>query len=610
VTKIGSNFKYKDLYKVLIKLFSPRDKKLFGIMILVQVLLGFLDLVSVILIGLVGSLAVSGISAGKPGEKVSLVLETLQISEMSVQGQASVLGTAAAILLISKTLISVYFTRRSLRFISLRSAQISANLLRKVLSQDLQQLKSKSFQRTLYAITGGVDVLAVGVVGTIVLMVSDLSLTIIMITGLFAVDKLIAGSTLIFFTAIGFSLHKLLAGRTQRIAHLQTQYGIKSSQQILEVLGAYREIFVKDRREYYAESIGNGRKKLAEIGAEKAFLPNVSKYVFEITTVIGAFLIAAFQFIRTDALQAVTILTIFLAASARISPALLRVQQGLLTLKGSAASAGPSLELIELNINQNIESVSVNEREISEFNATVDVRSLSFRYSNLDDFALSDINLKVSPGESVALVGPSGSGKSTLVDLILGLQRPATGEVLISNHPPIDCIRMFPGMIGYVPQETSIFEGTIRENVSLGFEENEFTDEQIMKALEIAALKSLVDQSPLGLNTLVGERGTRISGGQRQRLGIARAMLTQPKLLVFDEATSALDGQTEHEISESINSLKGLSTVIIIAHRLSTVKNADRIIYLDKGRIISVGTFSEIRTQISDFDQQAKLMGL
>ncbi len=579
-------------------------------MILVQVLLGFLDLVSVILIGLVGSLAVSGISAGKPGEKVSLVLETLQISEMSVQGQASVLGTAAAILLISKTLISVYFTRRSLRFISLRSAQISANLLRKVLSQDLQQLKSKSFQRTLYAITGGVDVLAVGVVGTIVLMVSDLSLTIIMITGLFAVDKLIAGSTLIFFTAIGFSLHKLLAGRTQRIAHLQTQYGIKSSQQILEVLGAYREIFVKDRREYYAESIGNGRKKLAEIGAEKAFLPNVSKYVFEITTVIGAFLIAAFQFIRTDALQAVTILTIFLAASARISPALLRVQQGLLTLKGSAASAGPSLELIELNINQNIESVSVNEREISEFNATVDVRSLSFRYSNLDDFALSDINLKVSPGESVALVGPSGSGKSTLVDLILGLQRPATGEVLISNHPPIDCIRMFPGMIGYVPQETSIFEGTIRENVSLGFEENEFTDEQIMKALEIAALKSLVDQSPLGLNTLVGERGTRISGGQRQRLGIARAMLTQPKLLVFDEATSALDGQTEHEISESINSLKGLSTVIIIAHRLSTVKNADRIIYLDKGRIISVGTFSEIRTQISDFDQQAKLMGL
>jgi ABC-type multidrug transport system fused ATPase/permease subunit len=604
------DFKYKYLYKVLVNLFSPRDKKLFGVMILVQVLLGFLDLISVILIGLVGSLAVTGISAGKPGEKVTLVLEVLRISEMSVQIQASVLGTAAAILLISKTLIAIYFTRRSLRFISLRSAQISANLLRKVLSQDLQQLKSKSFQTTLYAITGGVDVLAVGVVGTLVLMVSDLSLTIIMISGLFAVDKLIAGATLLFFSAVGFSLHKLLAGRTQRIAQLQTQYGIKSSHQILEVLGAYREIFVKDRREYYADSIGNGRKKLAEIGAEKAFLPNVSKYVFEITTVVGAFLIAAFQFLRTDALQAVTILTIFLAASARISPALLRVQQGLLTLKGSAASAGPSLDLIERSINQQVDAVSVTDQELSKFNATVDVRALNFRYSDLDEFALNDINLKVSPGEIVALVGPSGSGKSTLVDLILGLLRPETGEVRISNETPINCIRMFPGMIGYVPQETSIFEGTIRENVSLGFAENEFSDEQIMKALEIAALKSLVEESPSGLSTLVGERGTRISGGQRQRLGIARAMVTQPKLLIFDEATSALDGQTEHEISESINSLKGLSTVIIIAHRLSTVKNADRIVYLDKGRIISVGTFSEIRSQISDFDQQAKLMGL
>ena len=401
------DFKYKYLYNVLINLFSPRDKKLFGLMILVQVLLGFLDLVSVIFIGLVGSLAVSGISAGKPGEKVSLVLEMLRISEMSVQIQATVLGTVAAILLISKTLIAIYFTRRSLRFISLRSAQISANLLRKVLSQDLQQLKSKSFQTTLYAITGGVDVLAVGIVGTLVLMVSDLSLTIIMISGLFAVDKLIAGATLLFFSAVGFTLHRLLAGRTQHIAHLQTQYGIRSSQQILEVLGAYREIFVKDRREYYAESIGEGRKKLAEIGAEKAFLPNVSKYVFEITTVLGAFLIAAFQFLRTDALQAVTILTIFLAASARISPALLRVQQGLLTLKGSAASAGPSLDLIERSINQNVSPVSISDREISEFSATVDVRALNFKYSDLDDFALSDINLTVSPGEIVALVGPS-----------------------------------------------------------------------------------------------------------------------------------------------------------------------------------------------------------
>jgi ABC-type multidrug transport system fused ATPase/permease subunit len=607
---ITQKFKYRDLYKILQDLFSPRDKKLFGFIILVQILLGFLDLISVVLVGLIGSLAVSGISAVQPGEKVSFVLETLGISELSVQSQASVLGIAAAVLLISKTLMSIYFTRRSLRFISLRSAQISSILLKKVLSQDLQQLKSNSFQTTLYAITGGVDVLAVGIVGTIVLMVSDLSLTIIMISGLFAVDKLIAGATLVFFGAVGFTLNKLLAGRTQRIAQLQTQYGIQSSQQILEVLSAYREIFVKNRREYYAHSIGNGRQKLAELGAERAFLPNVSKYVFEITTVVGAFLIASFQFLRTDALHAVTILTIFLAASARISPALLRMQQGLLMLKGSAASAGPSLDLIKRSINQKEEEFSKSDIDGSTFMAIVEVKDLHFRYSKNEEFALNEVNLQVAPGEIVALVGPSGSGKSTLVDLILGLLQPEKGKVLISNQSPISCIRTFPGMIGYVPQETSIFEGTIRENVSLGFNEDEFSDFQIMKALEIAALKSLVEESPLGLNTLVGERGTRMSGGQRQRLGIARAMLTQPKLLILDEATSALDGQTENEISEAINSLKGLSTVIIIAHRLSTVKNADKVVYLDKGKIVSTGTFTEIREKISDFDNQAKLMGL
>ncbi len=604
------NFKYRELYKLLAHLFSPRDKKLFVIMILAQILLGFLDLLSVVFIGIIGALAVSGISAGQPGDKVSSVLRFLEISNLSVQSQAMILGLTAAVLLISKTLISIYFTRKSLRFISLRSAQISAGLLRKVLSQDLQQLKLNSFQTTLYAITGGVDVLAVGVVGTIVVMVSDLSLTLIMITGLFAVDKQIAGATLVFFGAVGFTLHKLLAGRTQRIAKLQTQYGIRSSQQILEVLGAYREIFVKDRREFYADSIGEGRKKLAEIGAEKAFLPNISKYVFEITTVMGSFLIAAFQFLKTDALHAVTVLTIFLAASARISPALLRVQQGLLTLRGSAASAGPSLDLIGMSIRQSSNTNFEMESSISGFYGEVEIQDLTFRYSNEDEFAIKDVNLKILPGEIVALVGPSGSGKSTLVDLILGLLKPEQGKVLISNQSPLSCIKKFPGMIGYVPQDTSIFEGTIRENVCLGFNKGDFSDSQVLESLELASLKSFVDESPQGLDTLVGERGTRLSGGQKQRLGIARAMMTQPKLLILDEATSALDGQTEHEISESINSLKGLSTVIIIAHRLSTIKNADKVVYLDKGEVISVGSFSDVRDLIPDFDHQAKLMGL
>lgn len=610
MTNSQIKFQYRTLYESLSKLFTSRDKKFFAIMVCAQIFLGFLDLLSVILIGVIGSLAVSGISSAKPGNRITRILDYFNISNLSLQAQASILGIAAASLLISKTLISVYFTRRSLRFISLRSAQISARLLRKVLSQDLKQLKAHSFQKTLYSVTSGVDVLAVGIVGTVVVMLSDVSLTSIMIIGLFSLDKLIAAATFAFFGIVGFTLHRLLAGRAQRIAKLQTDFGIKSTQRILEVLGAYREIFVKNRREYYADSIGRDRQKLAEIGAEKAFLPNISKYVFEITTVLGAFLIAALQFLRTDALHAVTVLTVFLAASARISPALLRIQQGLLTLRSSAVSALPSLELIELTVAQEEQTDFRMSLERSEFKATIEINDISFQYEPTEDFALREINLRVAPGEIIALVGPSGSGKSTLVDLLLGLLRPTKGSILISGKLPLDCIREYPGMIAYVPQETAIFEGTIRENVALGFDVEDFSSDQIHKAINLASLSQFVDQSAQGLDTMVGERGTRLSGGQRQRLGIARALLTEPKLLILDEATSSLDGKTEHEISEAIISLKGKTTVIIIAHRLSTVKNADKIIYIENGTIKAQGNFDELRNLISDFDHQAKLMGL
>jgi ABC-type multidrug transport system fused ATPase/permease subunit len=159
-----------------------------------------------------------------------------------------------------------------------------------------------------------------------------------------------------------------------------------------------------------------------------------------------------------------------------------------------------------------------------------------------------------------------------------------------------------------VPQDIFISNGTIRENVSLGYPLDEATDELVMEALQIAHLDSFVMSLPLGIDTPVGERGARISGGQRQRLGIARAMFTKPQLLVL--ATSALDGLTEASISDSINELKGRVTLVLIAHRLSTVLNADKIAYLSAGKVVSIGTFNEVRTRVPDFDIQAKLMGL
>jgi ABC-type bacteriocin/lantibiotic exporter with double-glycine peptidase domain len=197
-----------------------------------------------------------------------------------------------------------------------------------------------------------------------------------------------------------------------------------------------------------------------------------------------------------------------------------------------------------------------------------------------------------------------------MVDILLGVLTPDNGSVLVSDLPPMLAVAKWPGAVSYVPQDIAISSGTIRENIALGYPLEEATDELVMSALKMAQLDEFVSSLTEGIDTQVGERGARISGGQRQRLGIARAMFTQPHLLVLDEATSSLDGATEASISNAIHALKGSTTVVIIAHRLSTVKNVDNIVYLSNGKVLATGTFDEVRQIIPDFDQQAKIMGI
>ena len=595
-----------------IRILSSSDRKKVIAVVAIQISFGLLDLAGVALVGILGALAITGVQARPPGDRVSMVLQFLNLDDNTLQSQATLIGLIAAALLISKTIFSVIFIRKTIFFLSRRSASISANLTSRVLAQPLMQVQSRSMQQTLYSVTSGVDSIAMGVLGTTVVLISDTSLLVILAMGLFIVDPVVALSTFIVFASIAYFLYRLMQVRAVRLGEEVRYLSIESSEKILEVLNSYREIVVRNRRSFYARELGSIRYKLADVVAERAFMPNISKYVIEITVVIGSLSIAALQFAVNDAARAFAVLAVFMAASTRISPAILRLQQGAVSIKSSIGSAGPTLDLIEELKTLNFDSGKVDHLDFEHtgFTGEINLENITLTYPTKRTPAVKGISLRIKPGQVVSFVGPSGAGKTTVIDVILGVLEPDSGIVHMQGLSPLDAIKLWPGAIGYVPQDVMISNGTIRQNVCLGYSSNDVEERDVWQALEVAQMAEFVRELPEGLDTPVGDRGTKLSGGQRQRLGIARAMFTKPKLLVLDEATSSLDGTTEASISEAVHNLKGGVTIVMIAHRLSTVKESDVIHYLAKGKLEMSGTFDELRKNIPEFDKQAQLMGM
>ena len=592
-----------------LRIFSIEDRKKIRLITVVQIFLGILDLIGVAIIGVLGALAINGIQSKAAGNRVQEILVILQIDGFAFQTQVAILGVLSAVTLVLRTVLSVIFTRRILFFLSRKSALISSNLVSRLFSQNLLEVQSKTSQELLYAILAGVNTICLGIVGTLVALATDLSLFVLMTIGLFLVDPIMAFGTFIIFGFAALVLYQLMNKRALEIGLQAAELSVKSNEMILEVLNSYREAIVRDRRSFYVSQIQRDRITMANNSAEMAFMPNISKYVLESVVIFGSLFIAAIQFLTQDVTRAVAVLAVFLAAGTRIAPAVLRLQQAAIQIKTSLGTARPTLNLIE-NLESYMpqpETTNECQFEYPNFNPEVDISNLYFSYTNSKLDTISEISLNIPRGTSVAFVGPSGAGKSTLIDLVLGLLKPKNGTVKVSNLDPSSAIKTWPGAIAYVPQDVLIVNGSIRDNVILGFPNQSHREFEIIRSLKIAQLWDFVESLPNGIDTNVGERGSKMSGGQRQRLGIARALFTNPKLLVLDEATSSLDGITESEISKSVAALSGEVTVIIIAHRLTTVRNVDKVVYLDKGKILSSGTFNEVRTKVPDFEVQAKL---
>ena len=340
---------------------------------------------------------------------------------------------------------------------------------------------------------------------------------------------------------------------------------------------------------------------------QAAILSSLPSYFLEIAFVLGVGVLAAVATTGESSGGGLVLLGLFVAAGSRVLPSSVRL---ITAMSGVRFAHCPLVHLIQVarDMRSNEASESAQIRTAAVPAGDISVRNLTFSYTDRPDVdVLSGVDLDIPGGTSLAVVGMSGAGKSTLVDLLLGLQQPVGGDITAGGLSIFDNLPAWQQTFAVVPQEVSLLDTSIAQNIAF---DEELDEARLKDAIQRAQLQDLIDDLPHGLDTEAGERGMRLSGGQRQRIGIARALYRNPILLVLDEATSALDNQTERKITETIDSLHGEVAVVVVAHRLSTVRHCDRLIFMEHGKVVDQGSFDEVRRANATFAQLVKLGSL
>ncbi|HBZ61607.1 MAG: ABC transporter ATP-binding protein/permease [Ilumatobacteraceae bacterium] len=365
---------------------------------------------------------------------------------------------------------------------------------------------------------------------------------------------------------------------TKILQHLQEGFGGAKD---VKILGRENE-FLSQHEKHLGESIRINRIYNVILTLPRSFM--------EIITIVGLCLLVVSMVVRDRPLSdIVPILGLFAAAAFRVMPSinrLLMATQTLIFNRSIIASVYRDFLLDSPEVN--------SAQRVEPFAKQLELKDVSFKYPTAATPSLQDVSLVVKRGEAVGFVGPSGAGKSTLVDVILGLFAPTSGVVSVDGSDVHQNLRNWQNQIGYVPQAIYLTDDTLRRNVAFGLNDENIDDDLVREAIHLAQLQEFVSTLPDGLETVVGERGVRLSGGQRQRIGIARALYHKPSVLVLDEATSSLDTPTEHGVMQAVQALQGSKTVIIVAHRLSTVEYCDRLYRIEDSRITEEGTFAEV----------------
>jgi ATP-binding cassette subfamily C protein len=443
---------------------------------------------------------------------------------------------------------------------------------------------------------------------SIISLLTESSFLIVMLTVFLLVNPTVAFALFIYMSIVIFILSKVVnfrVRRNSRIGFEGNEIALNSSR---ELFGVKREVQAAGEISGWLTRIIDGKRRAANSSAINGVLAGLPRYVIETSLIVGIFAFLGGVVLFSDlSSQAVTI-GIFLAGGLRLVSSILPIQSAIQHMIGSATVAQHAFErIIET---QKSSPVAIDNATIRRpDDGSLSFENVSYRFPGSTDGVLHSVSFRVLPNSKVAIVGPSGAGKTTSFEIAAGFKLPSEGKALIGGVQTSDVLTNFPGFIGIVPQRPHLLTGTLAENISLVGSEN--TDNsRVVQCLELSGLGHLVTSKSFGLDKQVTPDFGEFSGGEIQRLGLARALYRDPKILFLDEATSALDAETESKVNQTLDKLRGNMTIVLIAHRLSTVMNADNIIYLDKGRIVAQGTFQELKAKVPDFAKAVELMDL
>ena len=456
----------------------------------------------------------------------------------------------------------------------------------------------------------GVSALVGGLILPIIALPATIVSTILILATLFLMQPLTAAISVVYLGGIAALLAFVLNKKTLEAGRVNQRYSYLVASLMTDMVGALKEITLRNKFDEVAEEVRRNRVHSTRARANIQFLGAIPRFVMDAALVGGFLIVGVLSYLVKGSLsEAIGAVVMFAVTSMRLIPALIGYQSTMNTLNANTAQVLAVIRDLRAADRYRESTEDLGKELLRHDPRELVLDKVTFTYPNREDPAVTDASMKIEMGSRVGIVGESGSGKSTLVDVILGLLVPQSGSLKVDGQDISDVLGDWRSKVGYVPQDVSLFDGTIAQNVALSWR-GDIDREKVIDCLKRAQLWQAVQDRPGGLDATVGERGIALSGGQRQRMGIARALYADPYILIMDEATSALDTKTESEVTKALTGLHGKVTVISVAHRLSTVKDADQLFYMEDSFILAHGTFDEVVATVPSFREQAQLAGL